>query len=69
MLSSADMMEILPVGWSLAEGPVWPVAAVVIDILVEDAMEVPSADEEDAVGALAPVGLEYMIVAVTSFFW
>jgi hypothetical protein len=32
----------------------WPVAVVVIDILAEDVMEVPSADEEDAVGALAP---------------
>ena len=42
------------VGWCLAEGPVWPVAVVVIDILAEDVMEVPSADEEDAVGALAP---------------
>ena len=54
MLSSGRDDGEPAVGWSLAEGPVWPVAVVVIDILAEDVMEVPSAGDEDAVGALAP---------------
>jgi len=42
------------VGWSLAEGPVRPVGVVVIDVFAEDVVEVSSAGDEDAVGALAP---------------
>jgi DNA-binding GntR family transcriptional regulator len=42
------------VGWLLAEGPVRPVGAVVIDVLAEDVVEMSPAGDEDAVGALAP---------------
>jgi putative transposase len=44
----------LPVGWSLAEGPVRPVGVVVIDVFAEDVAEMSSAGYEDAVSALAP---------------
>jgi hypothetical protein len=60
----------LAVGWSLAEGPVRAVGVVVIGVFAEDVVEVSSAGDEDAVGALAPgagdpVGLEYTIVVMT----
>ena len=42
------------VGWLLAEGPVRPVDVVVIGVFAEDVVEMPSAGDEDAVGALAP---------------
>src|ERR1017187_190484 len=42
------------VGWSLAEGPVRPVGAVVIGVFAEGVVEMPSAGDEDPVCALAP---------------
>jgi hypothetical protein len=42
------------IGWPLAEGPVRPVGVVVIDVFAEDVVEMSSAGDEDAVGALAP---------------
>jgi hypothetical protein len=44
----------LPVGWSLAEGPVRPVGVVVIDVFAESVVQVSPAGDEDAVDALAP---------------
>jgi hypothetical protein len=41
------------VGWSLAEGPVRPVGVVVIDVFAKGVVEMSSAGDEDAVGALA----------------
>src|ERR1017187_8998806 len=43
----------LAVGWSLAEGPVRPVGVVVIDVFAKGVVEMSSAGDEDAVGALA----------------
>jgi len=43
-------------GWLLVEGPVRPVAAVVIDVFAEDVLRMPAAGDEDAVGALAACG-------------
>ncbi len=42
------------VGWFLVQGPVRPVAVVVIDVFAEGAVEMSPAGDEDAVGALAP---------------
>jgi hypothetical protein len=42
------------VGWSVADGPVRPVGVVVIDLFAERVVQMPSAGDEDAVGALAP---------------
>jgi hypothetical protein len=46
------------VGWSLAERPMRPVGVVVSDVFAEDVLQVPSAGDEDPVGALAPVGFQ-----------
>ncbi|MGD0928910.1 MAG: hypothetical protein ABR926_27380, partial [Streptosporangiaceae bacterium] len=42
------------VGWSLAERPMRPVGAVVIDVFAEDVSQVSPAGDKDPVGALAP---------------
>ena len=42
------------VGWLLAESPVRAVGVVVIDVFAERVVEMPSAGDEDAIGALAP---------------
>ena len=42
------------VGWSVADGPVRPVGVVVIDLFAERVVQMPSAGDEDPVGALAP---------------
>jgi hypothetical protein len=44
----------LAVGCSLAECPVRPVGVVVIDVFAEGVVEMSSAGDEDAIGALAP---------------
>ncbi len=44
----------LAVGWSLAERPMRPVGAVVIDVFAEDVSQVSPAGDKDPVGALAP---------------
>ena len=44
------------VGWSVADGPVRPVGVVVIDLFAERVVQMPSAGDEDAVGALASGG-------------
>ncbi len=43
-----------PVGWSLAEGAVWPMSVVVRDVSIQDRSQVAAAEDKDPVGAFAP---------------
>jgi hypothetical protein len=43
-----------PVGWSLAEGAVWPMSVVVPEVGSQDRGQMAAAKDEDPVGAFAP---------------